>query len=191
MEARVIDRRFVGTAVRRVGAAVRLHKGKDGRVRQLCGPGITTLQGRRAKAHVQQQKAPARVPKGGQVGATLLPWQGFNQVPAAARVGAVSCRGTVLARFLPRHSKEKMVAPQFIWRRKSSQAGQEGGCGVEGKRDLKMAKTRDAFVDITPPFPSDPHALGTTLLEGGRMIWARRRRCSLISRLHQASEDPR
>ena len=38
---------------------------------------------------------------------------------------------------------------------------------MEGKRDLKMAKTRDAFVDITPPFPADPPALGTTLLEGG------------------------
>ena len=32
---------------------------------------------------------------------------------------------------------------------------------------MKTAKTRDAFVDITPPFPADPQALGTTLLEGG------------------------
>ena len=38
---------------------------------------------------------------------------------------------------------------------------------MEGKRDLKMAKTRDAFVDITLPFLVDPHALGTTLLGGG------------------------
>ena len=30
-----------------------------------------------------------------------------------------------------------------------------------------MAKTRGAFVDITPPFLADPPALGTTLLEGG------------------------
>ena len=36
-----------------------------------------------------------------------------------------------------------------------------------GRQDLKMAKTRDVFVDIMPPFPADPHALGTTLLEGG------------------------
>ena len=41
-------RSFVSTPVRRVvGAAVRMHKGKDGHVRQLCGPGIThLLQGR-------------------------------------------------------------------------------------------------------------------------------------------------
>ena len=37
-------RSFVSTPVRRfVGAAVRMHKGKDGHVRQLCGPGITHL----------------------------------------------------------------------------------------------------------------------------------------------------
>ena len=46
-----------------------------------------------------------------------------------------------------------------------------------GRQDLKTAKTRDVFVDITAPFRADPHALGTTLFEGGRMIWARRRRC--------------
>jgi hypothetical protein len=46
-----------------VGAAVHVHKGKDGRVRQLCGPGITTLQGRAQKVHVQQHKAPSRVEK--------------------------------------------------------------------------------------------------------------------------------
>ena len=56
-----------------------------------------------------------------------------------------------------------------------------------GRQDLKTAKARDVFVDITPPFPADPQALGTTLLEGGRMIWARRRRSSPISGLHQAS----
>ena len=49
----------------------------------------------------------------------------------------------------------------------ASRAGQEGGCGVEGKRDLKMAKTRDVVVDITPPFRADPQELRTTLLEGG------------------------
>ena len=165
---RVDGRSYVSTHVKRfVGAAVWMHKGKDGHDRQLCGPGFTSLQGRTAKAHVQRQKAPARVPKGGQVGATSLPRQGFNQVPATARVDAVSGRVTVLARFLPRHSKEKRVAPQFIWRRKSSQAGQEGGCGVEGKQDLKMAKTRDVVADITPPFRAGPQALRTTLLEGG------------------------
>ena len=88
-----------------------------------------------------------------------------------------------------------MVAPKtkFMWRRKevqaprvvSSRAGQEGGCGVEGKQGLKTASRHDAIVHIPPPFQADPHALGTTLLEGGRMIWARRRRCSLISGLHQ------
>src|SRR3954466_12016964 len=70
-----------------------------------------------------------------------------------------------------------MVAPKskLMWRRKevqppmvvSIQAGQAGGCGEVGKQDLKMAKTREDFVDITPPFQDDPHALGTTLFEGG------------------------
>ena len=70
--------------------------------------------------------------------------------------------------------KKKMVVPmpRRVWRRKASaaeasRAGQEGGCGVVGRQDLKMTKTRDAFVDITLPFPADPHALGTTLFEGG------------------------
>jgi hypothetical protein len=35
-----------------VGAAVRVHKGKDGRVHQLCGPGITTLQGDTSLMHL-------------------------------------------------------------------------------------------------------------------------------------------
>jgi hypothetical protein len=73
---------------------------------------------------------------------------------------------------------------EFIWRRKevqppravSSLAGQEGGCGEEGKQDLKTANMRGAILDIPPPIRADPHALGTTLFEGGRMIWARRRR---------------
>ena len=136
---------------------MRMHTGRDGRVRQLCGPGIThILQGRAKQVHVQQRKVPARV------------------------------------------EKKKMVAPmpRRVWRKKEahttvpSRAGQEGGCGVEGRQDLKTAKTRDAFVDITPPFPADPQALGTTLLEGGGgMIRARRRRCSPISGLHQARRD--
>ena len=113
---------------------MRVHKGKDERVRQLCGPGITTLQGRAKKVHVQQQRAPSRVEK-----------------------------------------KKKKVAPKskFIWRRKeapsavSSQAGREGGCGVEGKQDLKTANLCGAHDSIPPPFPADPHALRTTLLEGG------------------------
>jgi hypothetical protein len=58
----------------------------------------------------------------------------------------------------------------------SSRAGQEGGRGVEGRQDLKTATMRDDCVDITPPFLEDPRALGTTLFEGGRMIWAQRRR---------------
>jgi hypothetical protein len=40
-----------------------MHKGKDGRVHQLCGPGITTLQCRAQKVLVQQQRAPSRVEK--------------------------------------------------------------------------------------------------------------------------------
>jgi hypothetical protein len=40
-----------------------VHKGKDGRVRQLCVPGITTLQGRAKQVHVQQRKVPARIEK--------------------------------------------------------------------------------------------------------------------------------
>jgi hypothetical protein len=65
MVSRVDDRCFVRTPVRRfVGAAVHMHKGKDGRVRQLCGPGIThILQGRTKKVHVQQHRARLRVEK--------------------------------------------------------------------------------------------------------------------------------
>jgi hypothetical protein len=60
----VVSHSFVRTPQKRfVGAAVRVHKGKDGRVRQLCGPGITTLQGRAQKVHAQQHKAPSRVEK--------------------------------------------------------------------------------------------------------------------------------
>jgi hypothetical protein len=58
----------------------------------------------------------------------------------------------------------------------SSQAGRAGGCGVEGKQDLKTANMCGAIVDIPPPFRADPHALGAMLFEGERMIWARRRR---------------
>jgi hypothetical protein len=49
----------------------------------------------------------------------------------------------------------------------SSRAGQEGGCGEEGKQDLKTTNMRGATVDIPPPFRADAHALGTTLFEGG------------------------
>jgi hypothetical protein len=38
---------------------------------------------------------------------------------------------------------------------------------VEGRQDLKTATTHDDCVDIMPPFPADPHTLGTTLFEGG------------------------
>jgi hypothetical protein len=58
---RVVSHSFIRTPRRRfVGAAVRVHIGKDGHVRQLCGPGITTLQGRAKQVHVQQCKVPAR-----------------------------------------------------------------------------------------------------------------------------------
>ena len=63
---RVDDRRhYMSTPMRRfAGAAVRMHTGKDGRVRQLCGPGIThILQGRAKQVHVQQYKVPAKVYK--------------------------------------------------------------------------------------------------------------------------------
>jgi hypothetical protein len=61
---RVVSHSFVRTPRRHfVGAAVRVHIGKDGCVRQLCGPGITTLQGRAKKVHVQPQGAPSRVAK--------------------------------------------------------------------------------------------------------------------------------
>jgi hypothetical protein len=133
---RVVSHSFVRTPRRRfVGAAVRVHTGKDGRVHQLCGPGITTLQGHAKQVHVQQHKVPARI------------------------------------------EKKKVEAPKykFIWRRKevqppravSSRVGQEGGCGEEGKQDLKTVNMRGAILDITPPFRADPHALGTTLFEGG------------------------
>jgi hypothetical protein len=49
----------------------------------------------------------------------------------------------------------------------SSRAGQEGGCGEEGKQDLKTANMRGAILDIPPPFRADPLALGTTHFEGG------------------------
>ena len=108
-------------------ATPRMHRGKDGRVRHLCGPGITHL----VQGHVQRHKGPSK----------------------------------------PRKKKELAPKSKFIWRRKeapsavSSQAGREGGCGVEGKQDLKTART--CHVHITSPFPEDPHALGTTLLEEG------------------------
>jgi hypothetical protein len=38
---------------------------------------------------------------------------------------------------------------------------------VEGRQDLKTTTTHDDCVDIMPPFPADPHTLGTTLFEGG------------------------
>jgi hypothetical protein len=44
MVPRVVSQSFVRTPRKHfVGTAVRVHKGKDRRVRQLCGPGITTL----------------------------------------------------------------------------------------------------------------------------------------------------
>jgi hypothetical protein len=53
MVPRVVRHSFVRTPRRPfVGAAVRVHICKDGCVRQLCGPGITTLQGRAKKVHV-------------------------------------------------------------------------------------------------------------------------------------------
>jgi hypothetical protein len=118
---RVVSHSFVRTPRRRfVGAAVHVYIGKDGRVCQLCGLGITTLQGRAKQVHVQQRKVPARI------------------------------------------EKKKVEAPKynFIWRTKevqppravSSRAGQEGGCGEEGKQDLKTAKVHGAIVDIPPPF---------------------------------------
>jgi hypothetical protein len=43
---------------------VRMHKGKDGHVHQLCGPGIThLLLGCAKQGHVQQHKVPTRVVK--------------------------------------------------------------------------------------------------------------------------------
>jgi hypothetical protein len=65
MPQQVEDRSFVRTLVRCfVGAAVCMHKGKDGHVRQLCGPGIThLLSGRTKQVHVQQHKVLARVEK--------------------------------------------------------------------------------------------------------------------------------
>jgi hypothetical protein len=60
----VVSHSFVRTPQKRfVGAMVCVHKGKDGHVRQLCGPGITTLQGRAKQVHVQQRKVPARIEK--------------------------------------------------------------------------------------------------------------------------------
>ncbi|KAK1660481.1 hypothetical protein QYE76_048640 [Lolium multiflorum] len=108
-------------------ATPRMHRGKDGRVRHLCGLGITHL----VQGHVQRHKGPSK----------------------------------------PRKKKELAPKSKLMWRRKeapsavSSQVGREGGCGVEGKQDLTTART--CHVHITSPFPEDPHALGTTLLEGG------------------------
>jgi hypothetical protein len=64
MVPRVVSHSFARTLRKRfVGAAVRVHTGKDGRVRQLCGPGITTLPGHAKQVHVQQRKVPARIEK--------------------------------------------------------------------------------------------------------------------------------
>lgn len=59
--------------------------------------------------------------------------------------------------------RKEVQAPRVV----SSRAGQEGGCGVVGSQDLKMAKMCAVAVDIRPPFPAGPQALRTTLLEGG------------------------
>jgi hypothetical protein len=64
MVPRVVSHNLVRTPQKRfVGAAVRVHKGKDGHVHQLCGPCITTLQGRAKQVHVLQRKVPARIEK--------------------------------------------------------------------------------------------------------------------------------
>jgi hypothetical protein len=64
MVPRVVSHSFVRAPQKCfVGAAVRMHKGKDGRVRQLCGLGITTVQVRAKQVHVQQCKVPARIEK--------------------------------------------------------------------------------------------------------------------------------
>jgi hypothetical protein len=64
MVPRVVIHSFVRTPRKHfVGAAVRVHKGKDGCVHQLCGPDISTLQGRAKQVHVQQRKFPARFEK--------------------------------------------------------------------------------------------------------------------------------
>jgi hypothetical protein len=61
---RVVSHSFVRIPRRRfVGAAVHVHTGKDGRVHQLCGPGITALQGHAKQVHVQQRKVPSRIEK--------------------------------------------------------------------------------------------------------------------------------
>jgi hypothetical protein len=75
----------------------------------------------------------------------------------------VSCVAWALLIFCPaRVEKKKVEVPKYklIWRRKelqpprvvSSRAGQEGGCGVEGKQDLKTVNMSGAIVDILPPF---------------------------------------
>jgi hypothetical protein len=49
----VVNHSFVRTPHKHfVGAAVRVHKGKDGHVCQLCSPCITTLQGHAKQVHV-------------------------------------------------------------------------------------------------------------------------------------------
>jgi hypothetical protein len=64
MVSRVVSHRFVRTPQKHfVGAAVHVCKGKDGRVRKLCGLGITTLQGCTKQVHVQHRKVPARIEK--------------------------------------------------------------------------------------------------------------------------------
>jgi hypothetical protein len=65
MVPRVVSHSFMRTPQKCfVGAAIRVHKGKDGHVRQLCGPGITDfLSGRAKQVHVQQRKFPAMIDK--------------------------------------------------------------------------------------------------------------------------------
>jgi hypothetical protein len=76
MATQVEDCSFVRTYVRHfVGALMCMHTCKDGRVRQLCGPGITpSLQGHTKKVHVQQQRAPSRVEKKVVVPKSMLMW---------------------------------------------------------------------------------------------------------------------
>ena len=64
VEARLLDRKCVRSALRNIGAAVPMHKGKDGHVRQLCGPGIApVVRGRAPKVRLRVCEAPISVVK--------------------------------------------------------------------------------------------------------------------------------
>src|SRR3954468_18361936 len=133
MATRFDDRYFVRTPLPRfVGVVVRMHKGKDGRVRQLCGPGITTLQGRPKKVHVPQQRAPSSVEKKKVVAPkSKLIWRRKEAHSVVSSQAATMCDAVDITptfqRDLTRWGQRFLKGGRMIWARR----GHDGGVEVQ------------------------------------------------------------